>query len=126
MIQNNVSFQITITEEEAEPERLDRLTIQLRRDLLDLGVDRAERPAGKPAEPGSKGEAFTLGALALAAAPALLPNLVAFIQSWVLRGENRKIKIKTPEGLEVEFTPEKRMSEAELLALVEKLSKPNT
>jgi hypothetical protein len=124
MIQNNVSFQITISEEEAEPERMDQLTIQLRRDLLDLGVEKAERPAGEAPALGSKGEAFTIGALALAAVPALLPNLMAFIQSWVLRGENRKIKIKTPEGLEVEFTPEKTMSEAELLALVEKLSKP--
>ncbi len=124
MIQNNVSFQITISEEEAEPERMDQLTIQLRRDLLDLGVEKAERPAGEAPAQGSKGEAFTIGALALAAVPALLPNLMAFIRSWVLRGENRKIKIKTPEGLEVEFTPEKKMSEAELLSLVEKLSKP--
>ena len=124
MIQNNVSFQITISEEQAEPERLDQLTIQLRRDLLDLGVEQADRPAGEAPAPGSKGDAFSIGALALAAAPALLPNLIAFIQSWVLRGENRKIKIKTPEGLEVEFTLEKKMSEAELLSLVEKLSKP--
>jgi hypothetical protein len=73
---------------------------------------------------GSKGDAFTLGALLLVAAPAILPNLISFIQSWALRGENRKVKIKTPDGLEIEFTPEKKMSEAELLALVDKLVKP--
>ena len=123
MIQNNVTFQITISEEEAEPERLDQLTIQLRRDLLDLGVDQASRPAGAAPVKGSKGDAFTLGALLLVAAPAMLPNLISFIQSWALRGENRKVKIKTPDGLEIEFTPEKKMSEAEL-ALVEKLVKP--
>lgn len=124
MIQNNVTFQITISEEEAEPERLDQLTIQLRRDLLDLGVDQASRPAGAVPVKGAKGDAFTLGALLLVAAPAMLPNLISFIQSWALRGENRKVKIKTPDGLEIEFTPEKKMSEAELLALVEKLVKP--
>jgi hypothetical protein len=126
MIKNNVTFQITISEQEAEPERLDQLTIQLRRDLLDLGVEQADRPPGKAPMKGSKGDAFTIGALALVAAPALLPNLISFIQSWALRGENRVVKIKTPEGLEIEFTPEKKLSEAELLALVDKLTKPKS
>jgi hypothetical protein len=82
-----------------------------------------ERP--KPADstaPGRKGDAFTLGALLLVAAPAILPNLIQYLQAWTLRGENRKIKIKTPQGLEIEFTPHKKLSEAELLALVEDLS----
>jgi hypothetical protein len=54
--------------------------------------------------------------------PAFLPKLVEFLQAWTLRGENRTVRIKTPAGLEVEFTPEKKMSEAEVLALVEKLA----
>ncbi len=52
----------------------------------------------------------------------MLPKLVEFLQAWSLRGESRKLTIKTPAGLEVEFTPERKLSEAELLALVDKLS----
>ncbi|MGW8251241.1 MAG: effector-associated constant component EACC1 [Anaerolineales bacterium] len=126
MIKNSVNFQVLISEEEAEPERIDLLTIQLRRDLLEMGVEQANRPAGKAPAKGSKGDAFTIGALALAAAPAMLPNLISFLQSWALRGENRKVKIKTPEGLEIEFTPEKKLSDEELVALVDKLTKPQS
>jgi hypothetical protein len=39
-----------------------------------------------------------------------LPKLVEFLQAWTLRGENRTVRIKTPGGLELEFTPEKKMS----------------
>lgn len=126
MIQDKITIQLTISEEEAEPERLDLLTIQLRQDLLDLGADSVSQPAAGPPEKGSKGDPFSIGALLLVSAPALLPNLISFIQAWALRGENRKIKIKTPEGLEIEFTPEKKMSEVDLLALVDKLTKTDS
>jgi hypothetical protein len=123
MIQDRVTLQLSIEEEEADTERLDGLTIQMLRDLVEIGADAVERP--KPADstaPGRKGDAFTLGALLLVAAPAILPNLIQYLQAWTLRGENRKIKIKTPQGLEIEFTPHKKLSETELLALVEDLS----
>jgi hypothetical protein len=50
-----------------------------------------------------------------------LPQLVQFLQAWTLRGEKRTVKIKTPAGVEVEFTPEKRLSQDELLALAQRL-----
>jgi hypothetical protein len=97
-------------------------------DLRDLGAASVERPAqagalsgGAPS--GAKGDPLTIGALLLVALPALLPNLVAFLQAWSLRGENRRVKIKTPAGVEVEFSPEKRLSQKELLELVNELSK---
>ena len=123
MIQENITIQMTISDEEVGSERLDEQTTLLMQDLLELGADSVSKPAGGPAEKGRKGEAFTLGALLLVAAPALLPSLIRFIQAWALRGANRRVKIKTPEGLEIEFTPEKKLSEADLLALVEKLTK---
>jgi hypothetical protein len=88
-----------------------------------LGAESVERPSGEAVPEGAKGDAFTLGALALVAVPTFLPKLVEFLQAWTLRGENRTVRIKTPAGLEVEFTPEKKMSEAEVLALVDKLAK---
>jgi len=124
MISNEIQLDLTITEADADPERLDELTGRLLRDLRDLGAESVERSSGEAAPEGAKGDPFTLGALALVAVPAFLPKLVEFLQAWSLRGESqgRKIKIKTPAGLEVEFTPEKKLSQAELLALVEKLT----
>ena len=122
MTPNEIQLQLTIAEADADAEILDELTRRLMRDLRDLGAESVERPAGEPAPEGAKGDPFTLGALALVAMPVLLPKLVEFLQAWSLRGESRKIKIKTPAGLEVEFTPEKILSQDELLALVEKLA----
>jgi hypothetical protein len=123
MTPTEIQLDLTITEADADPEQLDELTVRLMCDLRDLGVESVERPTGKAAPEGAKGDPFTLGALALVAAPAILPKLVEFLQAWSLRSESRKVKVKTPAGLEVEFTPEKKMSEAELLALVTKLAK---
>lgn len=123
MTSSEVQLYLTITEENADPERLDELTGRLLRDLRDSGAESVERSSGGAAPDGTKGDAFTLGALALVAVPAFLPKLIDFLQAWSLRGEeSRKVKIKTPTGLEVEFTPEKKLSQDELLALVERLA----
>lgn len=122
MTSSEIPLYLTITEADADAERLDELAGRLLRDLRDLGAESVERPSGEAVPEGAKGDAFTLGALTLAAVPAFLPKLVEFLQAWALRGESRTVRIKTPAGLEVEFTPEKKLSEAEVLALVEKLA----
>jgi hypothetical protein len=124
MTSTEIQLHLTVTEADADPEGLDELTGRLLRDLRDLGAESVERFSGGAVPEGAKGDPFTLGALALVAVPAFLPKLVEFLQAWSLRGESqgRKVKIKTPAGLEVEFTPEKKLSQAELLALVEKLT----
>ncbi len=122
MTSTQTQLNLTLSEAEADDERLDALTARLMRDLRDLGVESVERPPGAAVPKGGKGDPFTLGALALVAIPTMLPKLVEFLQAWSLRGEGRKLTIKTPAGLEIEFTPERKLSEAELLALVDKLS----
>ena len=122
MITNDVQLNLTIAEPGADAERVDELTQRLMRDLRELGAESVGRPASGTVPESAKGEAFTLGALALAAAPAFLPQLVQFLQAWTLRGEKRTVKIKTPAGVEVEFTPEERLSQDEIVALVEKLA----
>jgi hypothetical protein len=122
MALTEIQLDLTVTEAGADAERLDELTSRLLRDLRELGAESVERPSGGAVPEGAKGDPFTLGALALVAVPAFLPKLVEFLQAWSLRGEDRKVRVKTPAGLEVEFTPEKELSQAELLALVEKLS----
>ncbi len=118
----DIQLDLRISEAGTDAEWVDGLTTRIMRDLRDLGVDSVQRVAGKAAPEGAKGDPFTLGALALIAVPALLPKLVDFLQAWSLRGESRKVTIKTPAGLEVEFTPDKKLSEDELLSLVGKLT----
>jgi hypothetical protein len=119
---SEIQLDILITDKDADAERIDTLTVRLMRDLRELGVESVERSPGEDVPEGAKGDAFTVGALALVAVPAILPSLVNFMQAWSLRGGSRKVKIKTPAGLELEFTPDKRMSQREVLALVEQLT----
>jgi len=123
MKSSKIQLSLTVAETNAEPERLDELTGRLLQDLRDLGAESVERISSEAAPKGAKGDAFTLGALALVAVPAFLPKLVEFLQTWSMRGENRKIRIKAPNGVEVEFAPAKKLSEGELVALVEKIGK---
>ena len=121
MSTTNIEIQLTIVEEGADAERLDELTRRFIQDLRDAGAEAVKRPTESATEEGAKGAAFTWGALALGAVPAFLPKLIEFLQAWTLRGEDRVVKIKTPAGLEVEFTPEKQLSQDEVIALAEKL-----
>jgi hypothetical protein len=122
MAATEVQLDLLVVEADADAERIDELAGRLLRDLRELGAESVERSSGGAVPEGAKGDAFTLGALALVAVPTFIPKLVEFLQAWALRGESRTVKIKTPAGLEVEFTPERKLSQVELLALVEKLS----
>ncbi|HJS28333.1 MAG TPA: hypothetical protein VJ768_01835, partial [Anaerolineales bacterium] len=116
-----LTLTINIAETGSDAEQLDDLTRHLQRDLYDLGVEEAERPPGSLTPVGAKGDPLSIGALALVAVPAVLPNVVSLLQSWVLRGQGRTVRIKTPAGLEVEFESEHRLSQDEILALVGRL-----
>ena len=128
MVQNNASleqFTLQIQSEDSDPERLDLLTRQLRAELLDLDVESADFIQKNQLPEGAKAvDAVTLGALAVAVLPGFLPKLVDYLQSWTLRGEGRKIKVKSQVGdrsIELEYSPE-AMSQQELKTLVETLT----
>jgi hypothetical protein len=123
MPEDKIILYLSITDPLADPEYLDELSRLLMSELRDLGADSVETLQESDPQKGAKGDPFTIGALLVVALPALLPNLVSFLQAWSLRGENRRVRIKTPVGVEVEFTPEKRLSQKELLDLVNELSK---
>ena len=122
MVSSEIELQLAIAEVEADSDRVDELTRRLMRDLHELGVESVERRSGDIAPEGAKGDPFTWGALTLALVPALLPKLVEFLRDWARRDEGRTVKIKTPTGLEVEFMPDEKLTETELLSLVEKLT----
>ncbi|HZD56073.1 MAG TPA: hypothetical protein VE136_05085 [Anaerolineales bacterium] len=118
-------YTIRLQGEEIDPERLDRLTRQLRSELLDLEVESVDFVQGDQLPEGVKGaDAITLGALAVAVLPTFLPKLVEYLQSWTLRGEGRRVKIKSQVGdrsIELEYMPQ-AMSQQELKTLVETLT----
>jgi hypothetical protein len=128
MVQNNAPLEhltLQIQSEDFDPERLDLLTRQLRAELLDLEVESADFIQKGQLPEGVKAmDAVTLGALAVAVLPGFLPKLVDYLQSWTLRGEGRKIKVKSQVGdrsIELEYSPE-AMSQKELKTLVETLT----
>ena len=122
MLGSELELTLFIEEADSDAERLDTLTTYLQRDLRELGADSVERLVAGVVPEGAKGDPFTLGALALVVVSDLLPQLLEFLQAWSLRGEQRVVRIKTPDGLEVEFTPQDRMSGEQIAALAKQLS----
>ena len=121
----NLTLEILEKGQSTDADELDRLTRQLRGELEELGVESVDLLKDKPAPQGTKSaEAVTLGALAVAVLPNALHKLIEFLNGWLMRGENRKIKIKTQVGdrsVEVEYSP-KTMSQTELKSLVDTLT----
>jgi len=111
--------------EEIGEDALDMQTRNLRDELLELGVSAVELVHSKATPGGTKSaEAVTLGSLALVVLPSFLTKLVEYLQSWILRGENRRVKIKTQAGersIEVDYSPTS-LSPQELSRLVELLT----
>jgi hypothetical protein len=110
--------------EEADADELDRVTRQLLDELQELEVESAELVSAEGIPEGTKSaEAVTLGALAVAVLPAAVEKLIEFLKAWSLRGEGRKMKIKTEVGdrsVELEYSPSE-MSPSEVKQLVETL-----
>ena len=120
-----IGLTLQLDVKDAGPEELDSITRQLRDELEQEDVGSAELLKEGPAPQGTKSaEIVTMGGLLLSVVPSVLPSLVGFLQSWALRGDGRKVKIKTQVGdrsVELEYVPN-AMSQAELRSLVETLT----
>jgi hypothetical protein len=120
----NLTLQINAGEN-ADADELDRLTRQLLTEIKELEVESVELAKDETAPAGTKSiDAVTLGALAVAVLPTVVPKLIDLLQSWLMRGEGRAVKIKTQVGdrsVELEYSP-KTVSPDELKSLVDKLS----
>ncbi|MEK7276356.1 MAG: hypothetical protein AAB427_03325 [Chloroflexota bacterium] len=110
-----------------DAEGLDLTTRQLLaeiRELKEIGSATLQREGATPE--GTKSvDPVMLGQIAVAVLPAAVPTVIAFLQSWALRGEGRTVKIKTQAGdrsLEIEYSP-KSMSQAELMKLVDEMTR---
>ena len=84
---------------DATPEEVDELTRQLLSELRQMDVDSAELLSAGSAPEGAKVvDPVTLGALALAVLPTVLPKVVDFVQAWSQRGQSRSVKFKGKIG----------------------------
>ena len=112
---------------DADAEERDQLARQLRTRLEELPeVESVDLLRGGEAPKGARvaGDPITWGALVLAILPNAIPKLFEVLNGWTMRGENRKVKIKTQVGdrsVEVEYNPT-TMSQVELKQLVQTLS----
>jgi hypothetical protein len=90
---------------DATPEEVDQLTRQLLEDLRQIEVESADFLTAGPAPDGTKtADPVTLGALALAVLPTVLPKVVDFVQAWSQRGQSRSVKFKGKiAGQTIEF-----------------------
>jgi hypothetical protein len=100
-----VQFSIEVYEKDAAVEHIDEMTRQLLSELRDMDVESAELTKGEPAPKGSKGDAMTIGSIAVAVLPAFLPNIISMVQDWAGRGHGRTVKFKGM-GIEFEGSPE--------------------
>lgn len=111
---DKAEFEIQVIASDATDEELDRMTRQLLAEVRDLNVESAELTRGEAAPAGSKGDPITMGSIAIAVLPAVLPNVISLVQAWVMRGQGRTVKFKG-KGIEFEGSSE------ELLKILETL-----
>jgi hypothetical protein len=80
---------------DADDEEVDELTMQLRRQLLDLDVESVDRiPAGE-APPGTRGgPLLLLGGLLVTHSPEVLKTVVGVVQSWVAGHQGRTVELQ--------------------------------
>ncbi|MGH3770047.1 MAG: hypothetical protein ACRDRW_01370 [Pseudonocardiaceae bacterium] len=102
---------------ETDAEELDELAAQLREQLLELDIERADRTTADQAPPGARaGELLVAGALTvlLAQSSGLLTALVETVRSWICRGSGRSVKLEI-DGDVLEVTGITRADQRELI-----------
>jgi hypothetical protein len=81
----------------ADPEELQRLSLQLRRELLGLDVQDVTVPQTTTSEARTKaGDALTWGSLlvTLGAAKDILPSVIGVVQSWLARESEHSVTME--------------------------------
>lgn len=97
-----------------DPEEVAEVTGQLRRRLLELDVDSVEPVRRDDVPPGAKpGEAVTIGALVVTAAPIVLRSVVRLVDSWLRNRPVRAVTL-TVDGDSLELTNASRTAEQQL------------
>ena len=115
-IDDPIKLEIEVLAKDTTEEELDKMTRNLLSELRGTDVTSANLVSIGTSPEGSKGDAVTIGMLALDVLPTAIPGVIALVQAWVMRGQGRTVKFKG-KGIEFEGSPE------ELGKLLEKLEK---
>ncbi|MGH8884432.1 MAG: effector-associated constant component EACC1 [Egibacteraceae bacterium] len=105
--------------DDADVEELAELTTQLREQLLELDIERADLVTAGPAPAGTRGgEVVAIGALivSLASSSGLLTAFVGCVQSWVSRLGRRQVRLEM-DGDVLEVTGISSARQDELIRL---------
>ena len=119
MTKPDIELQINVTDSDAGTDQLDRLTIALMEQLRNLGAESVARASAGPPPDGAKGVAATSGALNVITTPNIVERMLGFLRTWASRGGQRSVKIETPAGLKLEFTPDQPLTPEQLAAFVQ-------
>jgi len=130
--ESTIALFVQVELEDGDPEELDSVTRQLRDEIQEMNVDSVRMATIGSAPEGTKSvDPVMLGALAVAVGPTFLTKLLEFLQDWVMRRENRTVKIKVQDKdgalLEVEIPATMPLAEAKDLieTMQETLAKKN-
>ncbi len=80
-------------EPDADAAELEHATSQLREELLELDLERVDRPT-EPGPPGSRGlDVAAVGTLIVGAGRGAIGPALAAVQSWVARRSSRSVRV---------------------------------
>ncbi|HEV7562577.1 MAG TPA: hypothetical protein VGO24_03665, partial [Solirubrobacterales bacterium] len=80
---------------DAPADESDELTVNLRRELLELDVDAVDRRRAEEPPPGARGaESADLGTLLVTLGPTVLGSVVQTIRGWLSRGRGRSARLQ--------------------------------
>ncbi len=102
-----VALQIENEQGEFDADELNQITLTLMRSLEDVGVESATLMREPGSLKGAKGDPITIGMLLVAVLPTVLPKVIEFLQTWVVRNNGHTIKAKVQQGdrsAEIEFS----------------------
>jgi hypothetical protein len=103
--QESIEFEVEISAEDTTPEDIDGMTRQLLAELRNMDVESASLLQSGQTPSGTKSaDPITIGAIAIAVLPTVLPKIIESIQAWALRGHGRTVKFKGKiNGQVIEF-----------------------
>jgi hypothetical protein len=85
-------------EDGSDARDVDQSVQRLRRELSELDVELVAPDHGVAVTPGAKGDPLTLGAIALAVLPAVLPKVMDYVHDWLRRSRDTRIRVKIEDG----------------------------
>ena len=105
MTNKEAKLTLSISENDADIERLDKLTNSLIRDIHELGVNSIERPSVDDTHEGAKGDTLTFATLTLAISPVLLAQLLDFLKTvWLNNKRQIEFEYELKSGVNTKFT----------------------